>query len=128
MTALTALVSLGAFIGALWFLGIARAGAGVLATARGALAVLRDPALDDDAREAAVQRAALSLFAAFFSILGRSLLALAISFLPVWLAGLAGLTSHDAVLSFLARWDVIALASLATLSAYFLWTRLWASS
>jgi hypothetical protein len=127
-TVSVALTSVAIFALALWGLGIVRAGAGVLAVARGAVAALRDPKLDDAAREAAVQRASLQLFGAFFSILARSALALLLSFAPIWLADTAGVVTSEAVLVYLSRWDIILVVSIVMLAGYRLRTLLWASS
>ena len=124
MIAAAAIASIGCFIVAFWLLGVARVGAGVLTVARGAVAAMRDENLDDAAREKAVQRASLQLMGAFASILVRSALALLISFLPIWIASLAGLASIEAVVAFLSRWDVIAVASMAVIAGYVIWTRL----
>ncbi|WP_193369824.1 hypothetical protein [Pelagibius marinus] len=128
MTPAVALASICAFIGAFWLLGIVRRAAAALAVTRGALAAMRDAALDEDAREKEVQRASLKLLGIFFSILARSLLALFASFLPIWVADTLGLASSETVLLFLARWDVILVVSLVLLAGYVLWNRLWASS
>lgn len=66
MISATELASIAFFIGALWVFGIARAGAGVLMSARGAVAVMYDKGLDDAAREKAVRRASIQLTGAFF--------------------------------------------------------------
>jgi hypothetical protein len=111
----------------LWAFGVLRVGAQALGTARGSLATLRDPRLDDTAREQAVQAASLRLFGAFFSILLRTALVLLAAALPLGLAGLAGLAAPEAVMAFLLRWDVIALTTLAMLAGYVVWRRLWAT-
>lgn len=127
-TVSVALTSVALFALALWGLGILRAGAEVFAVARGALAALRDPGLDDDAREAAVQRASLRLFGAFFSILARSALALLLSFAPIWLADAASLAARADVLFYLSRWDILVVITIVMLAGYRLRTLLWASS
>ena len=124
MIAAAAIASIGCFIVTFWLLGVARVGAGVLTVARGAVTAMRDENLDDAAREKAVQRASLQLMGAFASILVRSALALLISFLPIWIASLAGLASIEAIVAFLSRWDVIAVASMAVIAGYVIWTRL----
>ncbi|MEO3428951.1 hypothetical protein AAFN88_08860 [Pelagibius sp. CAU 1746] len=127
MTAAVALASICIFVAAFWLLGIPSRAAAALAVTRGAFATMRDTALDEEAREKEVQRASLKLLRLFFSILGRSLLALIASLLPIWIADALGLAPRDTILLFLARWDVILAVSLALLAAYLLWTRLWPS-
>lgn len=124
MTVGTAIFCIAVFAAALWLSGLLRAGAGALATAHGALAVLRDPAMDDAAREREVQRAALRLFGAGFSILLRGALALCAAALPLWLAEATGLAPMGAVMDFLLRWEVIVLATLVLFAAQLTWRRL----
>lgn len=127
MIAATVLASIGFFIGALWVFGIARVGAGVLVIAKGAVAAMHDKSLDDEVREKAVQRASIQLIGAFFSILVRSALAFLASFLPIWIASLAGLATIEDVLRYLSRWDVIVIASVVITAGYVIWMRLWPS-
>ncbi|GAB4394462.1 MAG: hypothetical protein Tsb0032_19840 [Kiloniellaceae bacterium] len=123
-TVAVALTSVAVFALALWGLGMPRIGAEVLAVARGAVTTLRDPRLDDDARETAVQRAALRLFAAFFSILARSILTLLLSFAPIWLADTTRLAAQGEVLVYLSRWDIILVITIVMLAGYRLRTLL----
>jgi len=124
MIAATAILSIGAFLIAFWRLRVAEIAAGVLVTARDALATMRDEALDDRQRERAVQQASIRLMGAFVSILLRSLLALLAALLPIWAVALTGLAPQDAVVSYLSRWDVIAVATLVILAGFVVWTRL----
>jgi hypothetical protein len=128
MTPAVALASIGVFIAALCLLGIVGRAGAALAVTRGAVAALRDPGLDDEARERAVQRASLKLFSAFLSILARSVLALLLSFAPIWLADAAGLAAQDEVLFYLSRWDNIVVVTIVMLAGYRLRMLLWASS
>jgi hypothetical protein len=119
--AVTAVVSIAVFIGALWMFGVVRLGYGVLASTKDAVAVMVDESLDDAVREKAVRRAALQLLGVFMSILLRSALAFAASILPIWLAVLAGLVKTDEVFRYLARWDVILISSIVITIIYYLW-------
>lgn len=127
MIAATGYLSIGVFAVALWLCGVVRVGAGVLQTARSAVAALRDEALDDAAREKAVQGASIRLFGAFLSILARGALALAISLVPVALAVAAGLADSRAVVAFLSRWDTVVIGSAAVCLGYVAKARLWPS-
>lgn len=127
MIAATALASIVAFLVALWLSGVVRVGAGVVATAQGAVATMRDQALDDRAREKAVQGASLRLMGAFVSIVVRGALTFAVSFVPIWLASVAGLASIAEVTEFLARWDVIVIGSAVIVAGWLLWRRVWPS-
>ena len=103
------------FIVAFALLGIVRVASGVLATARNALGAMKDDDLSDEEREKIVQAASIKLLGAFFSILLRSVGALLAAFLPIWLAGMTGLASEDAVLAFLSRLDVILITTVVIL-------------
>lgn len=127
-TAAVGLTSIAVFAAALWALGILRAATAVLAVAQGAVVTMRDAALSEEAREKEVQRAALFLLGAFFSILGRSLLALLLSFLPIWLAEVTGLASGAAVVQYLSRWDIILVAAIVMLAGFRLRSLLSASA
>lgn len=124
MITATAIASVGCFFGALWAFGAIRVAAGVLGTAQGALATIRDESVSDEVTEKEVQRASLRLMSAFVSILLRSALALLVSFLPIWLASSIGLTATEDVLLYLSRWDVIAILSAALIAGYFMWLRI----
>ena len=113
---------------AFWVSGVIRVSAGVLSTTRNATAIMRDPALDDMAREKAMQRASLKLIADFGSILLRSAISLAVSFAPIWLADVTGLASSRAVMDFLSRIDVIVVASIVMVAGYALRVRMWPSN
>ncbi len=62
-----------------------------------------------------------------FLILVRSALAFLASFLPIWIASLAGLATIEDVLRYLSRWDVIVIASMVVIAGYVIWMRLWPS-
>ena len=79
----------------------------VTALANTALATLRDPRLDDDAKEAALQSAARSLFGLFFLLTAGLGVALAVPVGAAWLLGAAGLWSFDAVIAASLSWPAI---------------------
>jgi hypothetical protein len=122
-----AISSIVVFIAALWAFGVARVGAGVLATAQGAVAAMRDESLDDEAREKVVQRASIQLMGAFASILVRGALTFLASILPIWLGSLAGLAEIEEVMDYLSRCDVILIASVVITAGFVIWMRLWRS-
>jgi hypothetical protein len=125
--AATGLVSVAVFMAAFFLVGILPAAQGAIATARGALAAMRNPGLDDLAREKAVQKASLGLFAGFGSILLRSLAALALAYLPILAADALGLAPEAEVADFLSRLDVIAALSVVITLLWVLAGRLWPS-
>lgn len=126
MIAAVGVASILLFMIALWLLRLVPVASGAVATAQGAMAVMRDPALDDAAREKAVQAASLRLMGTFASIVMRGALSLGVSLLPIWLADISGLASGEAVIGFLSRWDVIVTATVVICVGYVVWVRLWA--
>ena len=126
MIAAVGIVSIVLFLIALWLLRLVPVASAAVATARGAVAAMRDPALDDAAREKAVQAASLRLMGAFASIVVRGALSLGASLLPIWLADLTGLASGWAIVDFLSRWDVIVVASVVIVAGYVVRVKLWA--
>jgi hypothetical protein len=125
MIATVAFASAVLFFIAFWRIGVVRIATTAFSTAQAAVDAMRDPALGDDAREAAVQRASLRLMGGFASILLRSIAALAIAFAPIYLADLLGVAQIEDVLMFLARWDVILAAIAIYCAAYLAKERFW---
>ena len=74
MIVLVALLSVAAFLVAFSLSGIVRVALSAVEIARDAVGMMRDNALDDDAREAAVQAASLRLLGVFLSLAVRSVL------------------------------------------------------
>ena len=72
MIVLVALLSVAAFLVAFSLSGIVRVALSAVEIARDAVGMMRDDALDDDAREAAVQAASLGLLGVFLSLAVRS--------------------------------------------------------
>lgn len=127
MITATAIASIGFFVGAFLLCRVTDVAAGALSTAKEAATAMRDKSLGDEERERTAQKAAVDLAKAFVSILLRSALALLASFLPIWLAGWAGLADGAEVLAYLSRWQVIAIASIVVIASYLVWIRLWPS-
>lgn len=112
------------FAVAFWRFGVLRAAAGALAVMRQVASVMRDPQSDDLAREAAARRGAFQLLTGFCSVAARSGLACIASIPPLWVADAAGVVSQDAVISYISRWEVLAVASAALTAAYVAGARL----
>ena len=125
MIAVVSFVSIVCFLVAFSYARIVPVAAAALSTAQGAFRVMRDPAVDDDAREAAMQGAALKLIGTFASIFVRSVAAVVASMAPIYLADVLGLAASESVIGFLSRWDVILGASLIITGFYFIRLRLW---
>jgi hypothetical protein len=123
--AATGLASVAFMAAGLWLFGVTRAAAAVLATTRTTAATMRDPSLDDLAREKAAQRASLTLMAGFGSIVVRTALALGAALIPVWIASRQGLASAGSVFHFLSRWDVLLFTTAAMIGGYLLAVRPW---
>lgn len=91
----------------------------VVATARESIEVLKDPQLDDDAKEQFMQRSAIVLFKLLAQLLLGSLVALLIPFAVIWLAEMAGLLSLNSSIEMLLRWDFLLAATVTVFAAYF---------
>lgn len=122
-----ALTSVVIFLLAFAVLGIIPVASNATRTAREAVATLRDPALDDEAREKSIQKYSISLFGSFASILIRSIAALLFAALPVYAADRLDFAAADEVTQFLSRWDVIVLLSAVICTGWYLKSRLWPS-
>lgn len=111
MTAAAVALSAALFAAALRLSRIERVSADALAIARGALAVMRDPALDEEAKERLVQRRAVELVgkAALLTATGAAILAL--PFLLLLLFHAASLAPLGDTLALAASWPMIALAA-----------------
>ena len=125
MIVLVALLSVAAFLVAFSLSGIVRVALSAVEIARDAVGMMCDDALDDDAREAAVQAASLRLLGVFLSLAVRSVLVLLVSVAPIWGAEQAGVAEGEDVIGLLSRWDVILGSTIAICTLYMLKVRLW---
>jgi hypothetical protein len=107
VTAAAGILSILVFAATLWRSGIVAVAAAASQTAGSALAALRDPLLDDVARERRMRAASLALFGAAASIALRSALVLVLAAAPVVLAHAAGLARYDEVVDYLLSWPVL---------------------
>lgn len=87
------------------------------------LAALRDPALDDDAKEKALRRQSLRLFGLLAILVGGSALALGLPLGAVALLELMGMASLERVLAVLQRIDFLAAVTVLGAAAYLLGRR-----
>jgi hypothetical protein len=120
-----AVLSIAAFLAAFGLLRIAAVAGASIRTSQAAAAAMRDPALDDRARERAVQAASLRLLGQFLSLLMRGALAVSASLVPIAAASAMDLAPADAVLAFLMHWPAWLLATAMGGAAWFAGTRLW---
>ncbi len=113
LSLMTAL-SIAAFLMVFQWIGVVPVAKTALVTVRAATVTMRDPALDDLAREQAVQAAALRLIVATGSLIVRSAVALVAACIPILAADWAGIAPMAVTIAFLERWEVILVAALAT--------------
>jgi hypothetical protein len=92
--------------------------------ARKATAVLQNSALDDLAKEKAMQSAAIELFKLLGLLTGGSIIAVALPIAAVWLADAAGVLSFDAVMAMLIRWEFLLAATVIGFAVFFLLRRI----
>jgi hypothetical protein len=106
------------FIVACHVLKIVTVARGVLTTAHHGMSAMRDPAIDDDAKERAARQAAVDLFSGFFSITFRSIIALLASATVVYGADLMGLVPASAAIDRLGSWEFIVATTVVLTAGY----------
>jgi len=127
MIVVIAVLSIAAFIAALWLFRIVPLSTEAITISQDALRILRHESYNDIQREKAVQQASISLFKIFFCIFYRSILAIAAGLLPIWIAHNFNWARSKEVTAFLSRGDVILISSIILLIAYFAGKKFWAS-
>jgi hypothetical protein len=115
---LIAAASIGVFMLVFWLAGVVPTAKRAMATTRNAMQAIRNPVLDDLARERAVQAAAIRLVVASGSLVLHSLLALAAAFIPILAADWAGIVPQAVMVAFMERWDVIVIAAVVVTLGY----------
>lgn len=121
-----AVASVGIFLLAFWRIGWVAILAESMATIRQGFAAMRDPALEESAREAVVQKTALRLVIISVSLLLRSLMILAAVLIVPLIADSIGVVPLTETLAFMLRWDFILITTMVIGLAYFmvgLWLR-----
>lgn len=118
----TALAAL-AFLAAFQLLGVVPCARSAIATSRQTAAVMSDSNLDDDAKETAVQKAAISLMKGFFGLVLRLLGVLVAAYVPIFLFDAVGLLPESAALAFMLRIDVIVATSVLVIAAIWIVNR-----
>ncbi len=106
------------FAAALRLSRIERVSADALTIARDALAVMRDPALDEEAKERLVQRRAVALVGKAALLTAMSAAILALPFLPLLLFHATGLAPLGDTLALAASWRTVALAAALGVAAW----------
>jgi hypothetical protein len=92
--------------------------------ALGSLQVLRDPELDDVAKEKVLRRQAVRLFGLVGILGGGSLLALGLPLLAVWLLDLGGVASLESVLAVLSSIEFLIGATIIGVMTFLLFRRI----
>lgn len=118
MTYIAALLVASCFVIALTLLGLAPIAAKVIETAGSAVKSMRDPALNDLAKEKAARNASRTLMGSFLSMTGRTAIAFVASLLPLAIFDATGLARWSAVTHVLATWQGILLATGVTVLVY----------
>lgn len=123
MIYLAAAATVGVFIFALRLFAVVPVANDILRLTGEATATMRAADLDDEVKERVIQSAAGKLLLRFVSITLRSLAALALPTLVLWLLDAVGVVGMDAVMAFLMRVDVIVGLTVVLLAVWFLWRR-----
>lgn len=92
----------------------------VVTRSRGAVEIIRDESLDDEAKEIAIRKHAFRMFALSALLLSGGAGALLIPIGAVWLVGLTGWISAPDVVEMLQRWDFLAAATVVGIAAFYL--------
>ena len=122
---LIAAASIGVFLLVFWLAGVVSSAKNAIATTRGAVRAMRDPDLDELARERTVRTAAIRLVVISGSLIVRSLVALIAAFVPILAADWAEVAPQAAMLAFMERWDVILIATVVVTLGYVVGVRVW---
>ncbi len=115
---LGALLIVSAFLGLAHVLRLVPAARRVLAVVENAFAILGDGALDDDAKETAMQRHALRSFGLFLWIAGGALVALLLPLVGLWFADRLGWVDGDQVLDVTVSLPFLLLSTLAGIAVW----------
>ena len=119
----SAALAVAAFLVGFHLTGIIPTASRIVALARSAGSVMADRNLADEDKEKAIQKAALAMLGAAFSIFLRVAVTLLITVLPVYLLSWAGLAPAGEVFAFLARIDVIVGATVIVMGGLWLWSK-----
>ncbi|MBL9060694.1 MAG: hypothetical protein JNK88_11805 [Mangrovicoccus sp.] len=112
-----------AFIAAFEFLGILPKAREAIAISQRTAAVMGDSTLGEEAKEKAVQQAALNLMKGFFGLLLRIIGIILAAYVPIFLADFTGLLPEAEALAFMLRLDVIAVTSVLMIAVIWLAAR-----
>ena len=108
MNLLGGIIVAGGFIVLLKLLSTINRGKKVLKISRSAVTIIRNPDLDDQKKEKAMQKHAVKLLSSFFLITITSIFALAVPLFIIWLMELANLTTINEVIKVTLSFKFIA--------------------
>lgn len=118
------LLGIALFVVAFSALRLAESFGNVTRISRQAIEVVRDPRLDDDAKERAARQASWRLLRQGAAIVSKALLTIALAALPFWLADRLALAPLSESIAFASRWDVLAITTIAMVCAWYAWRHL----
>lgn len=121
MTIAAAALAVLLFAVALRYSGIYPLTLDVIASARAAAGVMRDPSLDDEQREVRVQKAAVHLFKRAAQIIVLTAVVVGIPLIALVALDAAGLVALEAVFALLMRWDFIIIATVVAIVVFKVW-------
>ncbi|WP_144096346.1 hypothetical protein [Croceicoccus sediminis] len=95
------------FAGAFALLGVVGRTMTMFAAMRGSFAVMRDPAMDDLAKEKAIQKGSVELLGHLVAVVAMLALAFGVAAVPALIGSWAGLFTFDEFVAFTLRPDVL---------------------
>ena len=113
------LIALALFMAAIHFTGMVSRVKGVIVTTHETVGIMRSTELDDEQKEAAVQKAAIAMMLSFVTILLRVIVICAVPTVFVYICLGAGLLTADALYAGLANWYFIVITSVIALAVLF---------
>ncbi len=117
----TYLASVVLFSLAFFFTRISRTISQVLSISRDSFLTITDSGLDDDAKEKAVQRAAIDMLRQFGCLLFKVAAIGLATLMPPFVADAANLASFKDISSFSLRWDVLLVTTIAAIAVSVMW-------
>ena len=113
------LIALALFMAAIHFTGMVSRVKGVIVTTHETVGIMRSTELDDEQKEAAVQKAAIAMMLSFVTILLRVIVICAVPALFVYICMGAGLLTEEALYAGLSNWYFIVITSVIALAVLF---------
>jgi hypothetical protein len=126
--AATAMASVLIFLGGLAWSRVVEIARESVAITLATNAAVRDSRLDDRARERTMREASVRLAGLCASLLLRAGGAVLASFVPIWIASMAGVVRVGDVVAWLSRWQTALAATALGVIAYTLKARMWRTS